>query len=63
VLSKLVRGAAGRKTRFHDEIGNRIPIGRIIANGPRALLGAVWRRTLGYHPTAPWISFDATRRI
>lgn len=57
--NRLVAGAPTRKTRLHDELGNRVPLDRILRNGPRAVCSAVMRLALGRRPTAPWISYDA----
>lgn len=61
-IDKIIRGSHLRKTRFHDEKGNRVDLaGAVLA--PLALFFAVLRVTTGYRPQVPTISFRATRAI
>jgi hypothetical protein len=56
---KLLAGSDQRKTRLHDVIGGRIPLSRLVRNGPGALLTGAGRLLLGLRPERPWISYDA----
>jgi hypothetical protein len=58
-----VAGAEQRKTRLHDELGRRVPLSRLLRNGPRAALTGVLRLALGRRPPIPWISYDAQRLL
>ena len=51
-----------RKSRFHDEKGNRIDLFGLLYL-PHAFLGAFFRRFFGYRPKKPTISFRATKVI
>ena len=59
MLNRILAGAPSRKTRLHDEKGNRITGSRLIRNGPRALLTGLSRVVLDRRPERPWISYDA----
>jgi len=59
ILRRLVAGSAMRRTRLHDELGQTISMGRLLRNGPRALLTGVSRLLFGRRPARPWISYDA----
>ena len=61
-LSSVIRGSQQRKTRFHDEKGNRVDIAGM-CYAPAALCGAILRRVFGYRPVKPTISFRATKVI
>lgn len=63
MLKRLLAGADTRKTRFHDELGNRVSSSRAIRNGPRAIATGVARLALNYRPVRPWISYDAQQVI
>lgn len=63
VLEKIIRADDFRKTRFHDEKGNLVPLRRTLLNGTRAYLTGVARLAFGIRPEVPWISYDARRRI
>jgi predicted O-methyltransferase YrrM len=56
---KLLAGAPNRRTRFHDETGQLVPLGRILRNAPRGLATTLLRLALGRLPRQPWISYDA----
>ncbi|MGH6786718.1 MAG: hypothetical protein ACREBO_07795 [Novosphingobium sp.] len=62
LLRKLIAGSNTRKTRLHDELGNRISLARLARNGPRAGLGSLPAK-LGYRAVRPWISYDAQAGI
>lgn len=51
-----------RKTRFHDEKGNRIGIGGAIY-APAALISAALRVAFGYRPARPLISYRAAKHL
>lgn len=57
--SRLIAGGATRRTRFHDELGQPISLGRALRNGPRALATGLARVLFGVRPERPWISYDA----
>lgn len=59
MLNRLIAGATARKTRFHDELGNRVPLSRAVRNGPRAIATGIARLAFRYRPVRPWISYDA----
>jgi len=58
--TKLISAGTG-KTRLHDELGRRIPLGRALRNGPRAVATGALRLLFGFRPNLPWISYDAQR--
>ncbi|MEO6387476.1 MAG: class I SAM-dependent methyltransferase [Croceibacterium sp.] len=58
VWIRLIAGSTARKTRLHDQLGARVPLSRLLRNGPRALLTGLSRLLLGYRPARPWISYD-----
>lgn len=59
--SKVIAGSPVRKTRLHDELGNLVPLSRLLRNGPAALLTGGLRLALGVRPERPWISYDAQK--
>jgi predicted O-methyltransferase YrrM len=61
LLAKLIRGDDCRKTRFHDEKGNRASLRRLAVNAPRAYVTGFNRLWRGVRPVLPWISYDAIR--
>lgn len=61
--TKIVAGAATRRTRFHDQHGKAIPLGRLLRNGPRALFSTVVRILTGYLPRMPWLSYDGQKQL
>lgn len=60
---KLIAGSDRTVSRLHDKSGRRIALGRLVRNGPRALLSGAARLAFGRLPPRPWISYDATRVI
>lgn len=58
---RFVAGSRARKTRLHDQLGARIPLSRLLRNGPRAVLSGIGRLAFGHRPERPWISYDAQR--
>ena len=63
VWKRLLAGGAQRKSRLHDEFGARIPLGRALRNGPRALLGKLILLATKRTPARPWISYDGQAAI
>jgi len=61
LIEKIVRADKCRKTRLHDEKGNRVTFPRLLGNGSRACLTGIGRVVFGLHPECPWISYDAIR--
>ena len=49
-LRKIYAGSDTRKTRLHDELGEAVSLGRLLRNGPRALLTGAARVLLGRRP-------------
>lgn len=62
LLRKLIAGSDTRRTRLHDERGNRVSLGRLLRNGPRAVASAIPAK-LGVRAVRPWISYDAQALI
>lgn len=60
---KIVAGAPTRRSRFHDQQGKVIPLGRLLRNAPHALFSTVVRVLTGYVPAMPWLSYDGQRDI
>jgi protein-L-isoaspartate O-methyltransferase len=58
-LDKIIRGDECRKTRIHDEKGNRTSLSCMVRNAPRAYLTGLNRLLRGVRPVKPWISYDA----
>lgn len=58
MLRKLIAGSDTRRTRLHDELGNRVSLSRLLRNGLRAAASAVPAK-LGRRAVRPWISYDA----
>lgn len=63
LLQRLIAGSDVRRTRLHDRTGARVPFGRLLRHGPRAVGGAILRVMAGYRPALPWISYDAQRLL
>ncbi|QPD00290.1 hypothetical protein [Qipengyuania soli] len=61
--AKIWRGGGRRNPRFRDELGNLVPAGRLLRNGPRAISTGLGRKLLGRRPPRPWISYDAANAI
>lgn len=51
-----------RRSRLHDEKGNRVDAGGLLY-APAALLGAVAKRLFGWRPCRPMISYRAQRLL
>ena len=62
LVRRLVAGDPYRRSRLHDEKGNRIPA-RELRHLPRSLWWAVRRRVNAKLPEVPWITFDAIARL
>lgn len=62
LISRIWRADGFRKSRLHDEKGNRLPLAQF-----RHLPTDVWlvlRRVIAHRrPNAPWITFDAMTRL
>ncbi|MEO6387475.1 MAG: hypothetical protein ABIT16_06075 [Croceibacterium sp.] len=56
---QVLAGAPQRVTRLHDELGQLVPLSRLVRNGPRAVVTGAMRLLFGYRPAKPWISYDA----
>ncbi len=63
IVTRIVRGNELRRSRFHDEKGNRTELRFAILHAPLALLTAIIKRLTGWRPALPMISFAATRHI
>lgn len=63
MLRKLIAGSDTRRTRLHDELGNRVSASRALRNGPRAVASALPAKLLGKRGVRPWISYDAQKAI
>ncbi len=62
-LRKIYSGSETRKTRLHDELGAFVPLGRLLRNGPRALLTGAARLLFDWRQELPWISYDARNEL
>lgn len=62
-FKKLIAGGDVRRTRIHDELGQRVPVSRILTNMPRAIATGLGRLVLGRLPARPWISYAAQSEI
>lgn len=63
LIARILAGDASRRTRFHDELGRRVPLSRIVRNLPPAFASGAGRIALGSLPRKPWISYDAQRLL
>jgi hypothetical protein len=63
LLRKIVSGGSSRKSRLHDENNVPVPLGRLLRNGPRAIVTGIGRLAFDWRPVQPWISYDAQRVI
>jgi hypothetical protein len=61
LVTRILRGNELRRTRFHDEKGNRVPLAGL-AWAPAALASAVLKK-LGVRAEVPMISYRARRAI
>ena len=61
-VQRLYRADTRRKTRFHDQKGNRLSA-RALLYTPRVFVEAVLRSTLDFRPAQPWISYRAAKAI
>lgn len=59
VFRKVFAGSTTRRSRLHDEMDQRIAAGRLLRNGPRALISGFIRLALDQRAAKPWISYDA----
>lgn len=59
---RVVRGNALRRSRFHDEKGTAVGVAGVL-HAPLAFGTAAIKVLTGWRPSAPMISFSATRRI
>ena len=59
IVDRVITGGSPRKSRLHDEKGNRISLNRLLRNGPRAFGTGLSRVAFGTRPVRPWISYDA----
>lgn len=62
-LRKIYSGSETRKTRLHDELGAIVPLGRLLRNGPRAVLTGAARVLFDWRQELPWISYDAQKEL
>jgi len=62
LLDRLYRADKHRKTRFHDQKGNRLDAVGLLYT-PRVFLEAVLRSVMDYRTTQPWISYRAAELI
>lgn len=62
MFRKLIAGSETRRTRLHDERGNRVSLSRLLRNGSRAVASAIPAK-LGLRAVRPWISYDAQAEI
>ena len=58
----MVRGDSYRQTRLHDERGNRLDLPGL-RYVPRVVGEAILRKTVGYRPALPWLSYRAITAI
>jgi hypothetical protein len=58
-LEWLIRGEEDKKTRLHDARGNLVDFTSISYHMPRAFVGSLLRKTIGYRPLMPWIAYRA----
>ena len=63
ILTKIYRGDSNRKTRIHNEKNVRMPLKRLLLNGPRAFATAALRKAFRYRQAVPWISYSAISYI
>jgi SAM-dependent methyltransferase len=56
-FEKILRGDGLRKSRFHDEKGNRIHPSLLWRHAGPALITHLSRLVLGYRPALPWICY------
>ena len=59
----LIRGEADKKTRFHDARGNLVDFTGMTSSMPKALIGTLLRKTVGYRPLKPWIAYRAINEL
>ncbi len=63
MLKQFVSGSETRRTRLHDELNNRVPLSRLVRNGPQAMGSGILRLIAGYRANRPWISYDAQKLL
>lgn len=63
IFVRIISGDTLRRSRFHDEKGNRVSVHSAVCHAPLALLTAVLKRLTGWRPILPMISFAAARQI
>jgi predicted O-methyltransferase YrrM len=63
MLAKLIRPGDGRKSRLRNARDVPVGVGRIIRNGPRALISAARLKVTGTRPQVPWICYDAIAEL
>ncbi|MEY2943275.1 MAG: hypothetical protein RLY97_1289 [Pseudomonadota bacterium] len=57
IWNKLISGSNNRKSRLHDELGNRIALSQLLRNGPKAIFSWI----IGSTAEVPWISYDGRK--
>ena len=62
LLTKLIAGDNCRKTRFHDEKGNLIPISQLLYL-PLNILFLARAKIFKHYPQLPWIPFNVINRM
>lgn len=61
--TKIFAGAPSRRSRFHDQDGKLIPLGRLLRNGPVALFSTILRVLTSHLPPKPWLSYDGQQQL
>ncbi len=62
LLNKIWTGGRGRRSRFHDERGNRIDF-RGLLYLPHCVFTTLLRVLFGYRPRIPWLGYRAVRKL
>lgn len=63
VIEWIIRGEEDKKTRFHDARGNLVDFTGLTTSMPKALIGTLLRKTVGYRPLKPWIAYRAINEL
>ena len=63
LVQDIWQGHGRGQPRYRDQLGRRVPLWRLLGNGPRAILTGLSRKLLDKRPERPWISYDAADAI
>jgi predicted O-methyltransferase YrrM len=61
IIKKIIKVDDIRKSRLHDEKGNRISWKNLVSHTPSAFATGILRLAFGYRPVKPWIAYSSVK--